>query len=190
MSPRTPPTQKPGKSFQAYSTPDDFLIAVKMRLGIREFSIDLAADASNRKAKRWFDEQTDALSRAHWSQEIGRGKWGWLNPPFADIAPWAERCVRTAQHGGQVAFLTPASVGANWFADHVYNHALVLALQSRLDFIPGELYPKDCILSLYGPTIAPGFVLWDWMDVLRTAQQVTLMRRRIVDNNSGRVVAS
>lgn len=170
------PAQKPGRSRQDYCTPQDFLAAVLRRLDIREFAIDLAADAENTVADLHLDVALDALSVHNWALYTRSGGWGWLNPPFADITPWAERCAATRRAGGQVAFLTPASVGANWFRDFVDGQALVLALNGRLAFIPEEpasLYPKDCLLSLYSPVIQPGFEVWSW--------RCTQDPRRIID---------
>ena len=29
-----------------------------------------------------------------------------------------------------------------------------------------ELYPKDCVLALYSPALAPGSEVWDWRHAL------------------------
>lgn len=167
------PQQKPGKSKQDYSTPADFLGAAKRRLGIVDFCHDFAAHAGNAKARTWFgpgsDSHVDALKAPNWARYCRTG-WGFLNPEFANIDPWAERCKQTAADGGHVAFLVPAGVGANWFRDHVDGHALVLALNGRLAFIEGQpdwLYPKDCIFALYSPLVPPGFEVWSWRTQLR-----------------------
>lgn len=182
----TAPAQKPGRSCQVFSTPKDFLDATKRRLGISEFAFDFAANSDNAKARHWWGEEDDSLSRSpqEWAQQIVGGH-GFLNPPFADIAPWASRCADTATLGGHIAFLVPAGVGANWYLRHVHRKALVLALNGRLCFIenwqttidpatekPGKgppriyasapLYPKDTLLCLYGPDITPDFDVWNW----------------------------
>lgn len=160
--------QKPGRSKQDYATPKDFIAAVKTRLGITEFAHDFAADRRNRKAETFFSRKDSAFdySPAEWAIQTFDGlEWGWLNPPFDDIAPWANRASLCKYEGGQIAMLVPASVGSNWFRDHVDGHALVLALNGRLAFMPDRptwLYPKDCILCLYSEAIAPGFEVWDW----------------------------
>lgn len=58
----TQPAQQPGRSKQNYATPENFIVAVKARLGIDRFVHDFAADATNKKAATFFDEATDALS--------------------------------------------------------------------------------------------------------------------------------
>jgi hypothetical protein len=86
----------------------------------------------------------------------------WLNPPFANIEPWAKKCVETETCSWRrIFFLTPASVGARWFERHVFGKARVLFLGKRLTFV-GEKdpYPKDCMISVFGEK--PGFAFWDW----------------------------
>jgi phage N-6-adenine-methyltransferase len=149
------PAQKPGMSVQTYATPTDFMAAVELRFGEVEF--DLAASSENAKAFRFFHEGHDSLKQ-DWTKLRGNL---WLNPPFRDISPWAEKCSVSHLHElRQILFLTPASVGANWFRDHVHKKALVLALAPRLSFDGKNPYPKDCILSIYGVT--PGFDVWTW----------------------------
>jgi len=168
------PKQQPGRSKQDYQTPATFIAAVKTRLGIDRFSHDFAADASNKQAPTFFDEDTDALSVPRWEltlRECG-AVWGWLNPPFSKIGPWAKRCAETCRAGGSIAFLVPAAVGSNWFRDHVDGQARVLFLNGRLAFMPDKptwLYPKDCILVLYGPTVSPGYEVWTWRSQVRRA---------------------
>lgn len=122
---------------------------------------DLAARADNAKAWRFFSPEEDSLSIA-WGREHP-GALGWLNPPFADIAPWAAKCaLETDDTGLRVLLLTPASVGATWFAEHVHRKAMVLALRPRLTFEGCDApYPKDCMLSCFGFGVA-GFDVWRW----------------------------
>jgi hypothetical protein len=171
------PLQKPGRSKQDYRTPPDFLTAVKRRLGIVEFKFDFAADQTNHVTQDYWTEETDALrqSPAVWAQ-MGSGLmyppgverdprlWGWLNPPYARIGLWARACCETKLCGGQVAFLVPAAVGANWYLSYVHEKALVLALNGRLSFDGVGPYPKDLILALYSPHLDPGFDVWRWRD--------------------------
>ena len=161
-----PPKQKPGSSKQDYSTPQVFVDAVKKLLEIKEFKFDFAADAGNAKAPRWWSKTNDSLSHyaGYWAEQIEHG-WGWLNPPFAHIGPWAEKCMEVKRHEGQVALLVPAAVGSNWFRDYVDGHAQVLFLNGRLAFMPDKpkwLYPKDCILCLYSPVVAAQYEVWKW----------------------------
>lgn len=159
------PAQKPGRSRQDYATPPEFLIAVKKLLGIREFSHDFAADESNTVAATYYSEAENALMQTSdkWARMIGATGWGWLNPPFGHIAPWAQACFEcAADGGGHVAFLVPAGVGANWFRDWVHAKSRVLLLNGRLSFNGIAPFPKDCILCLYGPDVTIGYDVWNW----------------------------
>ena len=160
------PAQKPHRSKQDYATPSDFIKAVKQRLGITTFSHDFAASRENRKARTYFCQADSAFDYAsHEWAERTEGGWGWLNPPFTRIEPWAERCALCKEESGHIAFLVPASVGANWFRDYVDGYAKVLFLNGRLAFMPDQptwLYPKDCILCLYSPQVTPGYEVWTW----------------------------
>jgi phage N-6-adenine-methyltransferase len=162
--PRVMPAQRPGRSRQDYATPEAFILAVLKRFKIPRFDTDLAASNENAKADDYLSEDIDSLAQ-DWTNLAGVEHW--LNPPFGYIDPWAAKCAEYARsraypksRPGRLFFLTPASVGANWFAEHVWKKALVIALQGRLSFDGKAPYPKDCILSCYG--MAPGFEVWDW----------------------------
>lgn len=157
---RQMPAQRPGRSKQDYGTPVSFIEAVERRFG--RLSIDLAATAENKKAPTWISPAENSLSdNTPWDPSGN----AWLNPPFENIAPWAAKCARHieafAANGTKLLFLTPASVGANWFDDHVHKRARVLFLKGRLTFEGcDDPYPKDCILSVFGA--APAYEVWDW----------------------------
>lgn len=185
----TMPAQKPGRSKQNYGTPQDFLAAARGRLGINAFSFDFACDLKNKKAKRGWTEKDNSLSKSaeQWAEQCysddlegDTGKWGWLNPPFADIEPWVIKCLETSIAGGRIVFLVPASVGSNWYRDYIHDQFGVqtLFLNGRLCFIENwrttinpatgkfytsePLYPKDCILVLFGTNEAYNADVWTW----------------------------
>jgi phage N-6-adenine-methyltransferase len=145
------PRQKPGRSDQVVATPRNFLDAVENRFG--PIGLDLAANESNAVCKLWLGPGSplqggeDALAPAvSWSGRTLR----WLNPPYSDLDPWAAKCA-AERHHAFIAMLTPASVGANWFAEHVHGKALVLAIRPRLTFVgSSDPYPKDLCLSVCG----------------------------------------
>ncbi len=160
-APRLEPAQKPGQSRQNYGTPRVFIDAVVERFG--PLVCDLAADATNAKAPEWYSETENALDPASdWAGDYFEGNL-WLNPPFGDIAPWAEKCAAQArERHGFILMLTPASVGSNWFAQHVHGRAVVLGLSPRLTFEGcTDAYPKDLMLSVFGYGLA-GFDTWRW----------------------------
>lgn len=156
----TEPAQKPGRSKQDYGTPWEFIRAVEARWGC--LYIDLAASAHNAKAPIWIDEKENSFY-VNWASFAHTRAW--LNPPFSNIADWAARCAHLAgdfsKAGGRIFLLTPASIGTEWFADHVHRRAMVYGLRPRLTFEgTTDPYPKDLMLSVFG--VAPGFDTWRW----------------------------
>jgi len=178
---RQMPKQKPGKSKQDYSTPKVFLDAVKKKFAVKQFAWDLAAvktNAVNRPANNYYgpDHHTIIYRNAlalDWTKLRGDL---WLNPPFANIAPWAEKCAASAPYRiglgsreRRIFLLVPAAVGSNWFARHVFNKARVLLLNGRIPFDGCAVNPKtgkvdgyikDLILAVYGEK--PGVEVWRW----------------------------
>jgi phage N-6-adenine-methyltransferase len=153
------PPQKPGRSKQDYGTPPKFLQAVMNRLGITDFTWDLAASDENTVTENgWFTEADNALTQ-EWPRLPG---WLWLNPPFADIYPWAQKAYESSLLGCRVAMLVPLSI-AEWWTDYVDNKAYVLMLHGRITFVGEDKpYPKDCALVLYGPEGYKGYEAWSW----------------------------
>lgn len=153
------PKQKPGKSRGDYQTPTMFLEALKRRLGIEDFRMDLAASSGTNVAPVYYAEEENSLIQ-NWSR---LGGWVFCNPPFGDISPWVVKAYMQSIQGAKVAMLVPASVGANWWRDSVDGKAHVLFLNGRLTFV-GEKgpYPKDCAILLYTPFIRGGYSVWDW----------------------------
>lgn len=149
-----------GESKQNFRTPDDFRRAVVARFG--PIAFDLAADESNQfceKRDHYFSIEHNSLVHA-WHEIPGTL---WLNPEFSRIEPWAQKCAEEAKLGARILLLTPASVGSEWFAMHVWRKAFVLGLTGRLHFMPDHPqwgYPKDCVLSCYN--FGVGFDLWKW----------------------------
>ncbi len=154
------PVQKPGKSEQVVCTPPSFLTAVKHKLGIQEFDIDLAADEDNAVCPAYYDEAMNSLSRA-WS--IGTG-WNWCNPPFGHLEPWVTKAAgETSMFRAKTAMLLPASVGSDWWKYHVDDKAHVLFLNGRLTFVGHDSpYPKDLALLLYSYAVRGGYEVWNW----------------------------
>lgn len=146
------------ESKQDYATPWELVRAIESRFG--PIVLDLAANADNAKAARWYGPGGAELDSLKASWNVSR-ELMFLNPPFADIAPWAERCARASvDHHARIAFLVPASVGSNWFAEHVHRRALVLALNPRVSFDGLHPFPKDLICAIYGET--PDLDVWRW----------------------------
>lgn len=155
------PPQKPATSKQDYETPRELLDACASRWGALE--VDLACETRNAKAPiaLAIEKGIDSLAEP-WAERFPNATM-WLNPPFKRIEPWAAKCrAEAAKLGprGRIVMLTPASVGANWFFDHVHGSALVLPLAPRITFVGAtQPFPKDCMISLFTrSTVAPTFL--------------------------------
>lgn len=162
---RKMPSQGVTGSRQDYATPKVFLDAVRAKFKIDSFDFDLAADGLNRVTENYFGsgsplaENAFSVSWSSWSA----GAHLWLNPPFSDIAPWAKKCFESTRVGGaRIYFLSPASVGSNWYAQYVHKKARVYFLNGRISFDGKNPYPKDLMLSVFG--LPPGFRVWRWND--------------------------
>jgi hypothetical protein len=158
------PKQKPHKSKQDVQTPQDLLDAIKRDFGVRTWTWDLAANEKNTVSPNWFGPggaQPDSLA-VDWRQLDGDL---WLNPEFGNIDPWAEKCADTwkeLRDGARIFLLTPASVGSNWFDDHVFGIAHVVALAPRVIFCGHSApYPKDLVCSVFS-RVTGGFSTWRW----------------------------
>lgn len=167
LTTRRMPAQKPGRSFQDYSTPEEFMIAVEDRFGSPDH--DLAALTTNGWADAHYSPEVNALTQ-DWSTippKFNKHPVLWLNPPFARIAPWAKKCSEY-KGKGTVLLLTPASVGARWFKEHIFGQAQVLFLSPRLSFDGKAPYPKDLMLSVFGRHVRPVVECWNWKTDERT----------------------
>jgi hypothetical protein len=65
------------------------------------------------------------------------------------------------QRGARILFLTPASVGANWFQQYVVPFAHVIELSPRMSFDGKNPFPKDLVLSVYMHGLT-GRSHWRW----------------------------
>lgn len=159
----TMPKQKPATSRQDYQTPTELLDAVRRRLRISQFEIDVAASRRNKVCDLFLSRGTNALGPTMpWATD---GGWGWCNPPYRNIAPWVGKAQLQADQGAKTAVLVPASVGANWWRDWVDGRAYALLLNGRVTFV-GETtpYPKDCAVLLYTPEGQHGYEVWNWQE--------------------------
>lgn len=152
------PAQRPHRSKQDVQT-DPALIAAVIEL-FGPLVVDLAAGAENAQAAVFFDEAHDSLVDPWAGGGLPTGN-RWLNPPFENIAPWAEKCAANGTRENRIFFHVPASVGSNWFRDHVAGKALVLFLNGRVTYVGHtQPYPKDCIIAIYGEP--HGYAVWSW----------------------------
>ena len=162
---KTGPSMARGKSKQDYETPPEFMEAVRNRF---ERPIwDLAAAPENARCYHYYTKEDDSLTKdwhkIHSDRQLKGEKDGflWLNPPFSNIEPWAEKCAAEMKLGARILFLVPASVDSVWYWKHVAPHACVLALKQRICFDGKNGFPKGLILAVYAYGLK-GFQPWDW----------------------------
>lgn len=146
-------------SKQNVGTPMIFVIACEAHFRCR-FTMDLAADSYNTKVpKSFFTKEDNSLI-----QEWPRRGTNWLNPTYHNIPDWVDKARREAAKGADTIMLVPASVGSNWFVNHVHNKLEVTFLNGRIVF-DGETqpYPKDCMVIRFSTKVAAGYKVWKWM---------------------------
>lgn len=168
VSKRQMPKQKPGKSEQVVVTPWELVDAVEARFGKLRF--DLAATRENCRVRRdygypcWYGPDSpvgrDSLKK-NWSKRKGLC---WLNPPYGNIAPWAQKCAELEPRVGRSVFLlVPASVGSNWWAEFVDRRCDVYFLGPRVVFEGHRQgYPKDLALCHYNGLGTHSYECWRW----------------------------
>jgi phage N-6-adenine-methyltransferase len=166
---KTQPEQKPHRSKQNYRTPSDFFGAANELFG--PFELDLAA-VDGTLCRNWLGPGSelaeDSLS-VSWIERVNFLTAGrpapvvcWLNPPFADIRPWARKCAQEASRDRRIVMLTPSSLGAEWYCDAVQGHALTLVVRPRITFVGcDDPYPKDLAIHLFGFRMV-GIGTWRW----------------------------
>lgn len=164
-----------GSSKQDYATPKEFIAQVENAFGKLQWDLAAHEDNSVLPYGHYYGPGSrfggDSLAMP-WGKVMSEWKPGlpaWLNPPFGNITPWAKKCAEECRQGAEILFLVPASVGSNWFWDHVAPYAHVYAVSPRLSFDGKHPFPKDLILAHYRPQrgVAPvgssfGFSRWKW----------------------------
>lgn len=134
---------------QDVETPDAFFKAVEHFIG-GEFSYDMAADELNAKCNKFFTEADDALN-IDWPLNC----WLWLNPPFANLGKWVEKCYEQARRGCNIVTIWPLSGDQNQIV--TWNYASVY-------IIHGRIWPnvRGCMLCVWGKE--PGGIIagLDW----------------------------
>lgn len=160
-------------------TPQVFIDAVERNWG--PLVVDLAATTASAKAPTYYTPEQDSLKQ-DWSRLGGNL---WLNPPYSNIAPWVKKCAESYRENEQIELflLVPASIGANWFWDYVWDYSTVysvgrMTFDNCFDRKTGQLvstvYPKDLILCHYTNT-TPCRVLqrWPWREAATKAKAVS-----------------
>lgn len=153
------------KSEQVVSTPREFIMAVQKKFG--RIKLDLAANAENSVTEGDFEGKFYGPGSVMGENSLV-SDWSikdcvrWLNPPFAAIALWAQKCSYFSDHRAWTLLLVPASIGTNWWMSHVDGKCMVYGLSPRITFVGSkDPYPKDLALCAYGYG-AKGYSSWRW----------------------------
>lgn len=159
------------ESNQCWRTPPEFLAAVQRRFGHIDF--DLAATTGHEVTRHNVIRGPDGkvLAGPHFSPEddslaqdwraLTHTRVAWLNPPFANIAPWAKKVTECSGLPRWTLMLVPASMGSKWWANYVLGKTMVFGVP-RMKFVGADhLYPKDLALVCSGYGVS-GCGYWDW----------------------------
>lgn len=106
-----------------WETPKAFFDEQNLLYG--PFDVDVCADSSNAKCKKFFDRCVDGLKQ-EW---VGTC---WMNPPYGkEIGLWMKKAKESAENGATVVCLVPARTDTKWWHDY--------AMKGQITFIRGRL---------------------------------------------------
>ena len=92
------------------------------------FLLDVCANKSNAKCRRFYSEKDDGLAQP-WS------KRNWMNPPYGKmIGKWIARADQEAQAGNTTVALLPARTDTKYFHQHIYGKYELRFVKGRLKF--------------------------------------------------------
>lgn len=114
---------------QEWETPGDLFDRLDQEF---HFDIDLAADSTNAKCRRYFSVKDDALA------QIWQGT-GWCNPPYGGrehrLSNWVRKAfLETRKPGCTVVMLIPARTNTRWWHDYCMKAAEIRFINGRPKF--------------------------------------------------------
>ena len=154
-----PMKQRRGKSKQDFGTPREVLDGIERRFG--KIGIDLAAREDNKVCERFISPEQDTL-KINWSELIvPEGHIRFINPPYANLEPFAKQLAATKNDSRFTIMLCPASMGSKWWVKHVLGQVNALGIP-RVKFRGADsIYPKDLSILVAGFGLH-GFGYFDW----------------------------
>lgn len=94
---------------QTYETPDSLFDPLNKEF---HFTLDVAADSTNAKCKKFISEMQDALKQS-WSGVC------WCNPPYNQLGKWVRKAFTEAQEGrATTVLLIPSRTNTEWWHDY------------------------------------------------------------------------
>lgn len=114
---------------QEWTTPDSLFDPVNAEF---KFTLDAAADETNKRAEKFFDATDDGLSQ-DWGRHVT-----WLNPPYGartgKLSDWVKKAFESSKLGATVVMLIPARTNTNWFHDVCLKYGEVRFVRGRPKF--------------------------------------------------------
>ena len=96
---------------------------------IYHFELDVCADASNAKCRRYFSEQDNGLAQ-NWAPYRC-----WMNPPYGrEIRRWIQKAYQESLRGATVVCLLPARTDTAWWHEYIIPFAKMTFVRGRLKF--------------------------------------------------------
>ena len=106
-----------------WATPQNFFDKLNTQYN---FELDVCADKTNHKVKKYYDEQDNGLIQP-WAPYRC-----WMNPPYGRvIGQWMKKAYDESQLGALVVCLVPARTDTKWWHDY--------AMRGGVEFIRGRL---------------------------------------------------
>lgn len=92
------------------------------------FDLDAAASDENHLCDRYYTKETDGL----------RQSWEWrrcfVNPPYSQIARWAEKFQEESSRARLIVALIPARTDTRWWHKYIVEADKIVFLRGRLKF--------------------------------------------------------
>jgi site-specific DNA-methyltransferase (adenine-specific) len=111
-----------------WETPPELFAKLDQEFG---FTVDVCAEAHNKKCRRYFSPGVDGLRRS-WA-----GERAWCNPPYGmGLSRWFAKAIAEREQGATVVVLVPARTDTRWWQTFVMPHAdEVRFIDGRVKFI-------------------------------------------------------
>lgn len=137
---------------QDWETPQDLFDTLNK---IFEFDVDVCANETNHKCKKYFKESDDALSIPNWNKAVTRPGWRrlmcWMNPPYKrTLQSWIDKIGEQVDRGSAVVALVPARTETKWFQP-LWNADALIFVRGRLKFVGAKSSaPFPSVIAVFG----------------------------------------
>jgi phage N-6-adenine-methyltransferase len=143
-------------------TPLNWFSDVHLRFN---FTLDVAASASNHKLPRYFDIATNGLSQPWVGERV------WCNPPFSDITPWVQKAWIETQSAPVIVMLVPANrTEQAWWHQYIEPYRDRAGSPLRVEFIRHRLRfiaaGNSDVQANERPPFGVCLLIWEWPAVV------------------------